>query len=413
MAPQASPKVINSTLVLLGVFLISLNLRGPISGTGPLLETMREQLSLSMTQAGLLTTLILLAFAVFSPVASYLGRRRGLEEALMLSICLIFIGIITRSMGTVSTLMGGTIVIGAGIAIANVLLPSLIKRDFPDKIATITAIYVLMMGIGSTLSASLAVPVLHLADKIEISFVPNWAFSLGIIVIFPLLAMLVWVTQLGKSTAPSADVATINSHSPIWRSAGAWQITTFLSLNSTIMYIFVCWLPTILLDHGFSETEAGNVHGVLQFFTMVPALFLIPLMKKIQDKRIISLVLTLFALVSIIGLLVKPSWALTWAMFFGFGGGGGFILGLSFISIRTASPQQAASLSGMAQCLGYLLAALGPIFIGLLHEYTGNWQVPLWVCAACCIGWSIVSVFASQPHLITKKLVQNVKPSLI
>ncbi|QQX79407.1 MFS transporter [Shewanella sp. KX20019] len=386
---------------MLGVLLISVSLRSPITGIGPLLDAIRAELNLSATQAGMLTTLPLLAFAFFSPIAANVGRKRGLEQALMLSLLLITLGLVIRSLGSTLGLFSGTVIIGAGIAIANVLLPSLMKRDFPNKIATMTSIYVLMMGAGSALSASLAIPLAELADTLSIRLMPNWAFSLASLILFPIIAILVWLPQLRNHTAPTKDALKLDSHSYLWRNADAWHITLFLAMNSFLMYIFISWLPTILVELGYSHHQAGVIHGVLQLFTAVPAVLLIPLMAKIDDKRLLSFGLTIMAFMGILGLILAPAHAMVWGMMFGFGAGGGFIVALALISLRTTSAHQAATLSGMAQFLGYLFAATGPIIMGAIHEDTGSWQQPLSICAAVALLWSAFSVFASKSKLIT------------
>ncbi len=400
MAPARTSRFNDTVFLLIGVLLISISLRSPITGVGPLLDQMREQLSLTATQAGMLTTLPLLVLAFFSPIAAKLGRKLGLERALMISIICILIGVFTRSIGSFSTLFSGTLVIAVGIAIANVLLPSLMKRDFPTKVATITSIYVLMMGAGSALSASLAIPIMHLADSLSISFIPNWAFALGSMIIFPVIAIFIWVPQMKNHTAPTQDTPELESHSYLWGSIAAWQITLFLALNSFLMYTFISWLPTILVDSGYSHEKAGLIHGLLQLFTAVPAIIMIPLMAKFQDKRLLSVGLTTLVFCSILGFIFVPNLAVVWAMMFGFGAGGGFILALTLISIRSCDSHQAGALSGMAQCLGYSLAASGPVLIGAIHEYSGSWIQPLILCACINALWILFSLFAAKSELI-------------
>lgn len=396
-------KLVHPGLILVGILLIASNLRGPITGIGPILEFISADLGLTATQAGMLTTVPLLAFAFFSPLSSGLARKIGLEFSLMAALIAIAIGIAIRSLGSASMLFLGTSIIGVGIAVGNVLLPSLLKRDFPKKVATLTAIYVLTMGIGSTISASSAIPVLHLANSLNITAVPNWAVSLGSVIVLPIIAMVIWLPQLKNRTAPTADTAEIDSHSYIWRTPAAWQVTIFLGLNSFIMYIFIAWLPSILVDSGYSEHQAGYLHGMLQLSTAVPALVLIPLMAKLKDKRLLSGGMGVLAFVGIGGLLLFPQFAAIWIIMFGFSCGGGFILGLSFVGIRTHDAHQAAALSGMAQCMGYLLAAAGPICFGLLHEATGSWDLPLIMCLVVCVAWAGISMFAGLPHIIDKK----------
>ncbi|MCL1092561.1 MFS transporter [Shewanella kaireitica] len=403
MANPFSFRLTHGAFLMFGVLIISLSLRSPITGIGPLLDLIRLELNLSATQAGMLTTLPLLAFAFFSPIASRIGRKHGLEQALMLSLILVTIGLVIRSIGNSVGLFSGTIIIGAGIAIANVLLPSLMKRDFPTKIATMTSIYVLMMGVGSALSASLAIPLADLASRLSIGAVPSWALSLASLTIFPVIAILVWLPQLRSNTAPSKDSSELEGHSYLWRNVDAWSITLFLALNSFLMYIFISWLPTILVELGYSHHQAGVIHGVLQLFTAVPAIILIPLMAKISDKRFLSFSLTIMAFFGIVGLIYAPSYAMIWGMLFGFGAGGGFIVALALISLRTQTAHQAATLSGMAQFLGYLLAATGPIIMGAIHEHNGSWQQPLALCAIVALVWSIFAVLASKSQLISSK----------
>lgn len=412
MAKPLSSRLTGGTFLMLGVLLISLSLRSPITGIGPLLDLIRLELNLSATQAGMLTTLPLLAFAFFSPIASRIGRKQGLEQALMLSLILVTIGLVIRSIGNSVGLFSGTVIIGAGIAIANVLLPSLMKRDFPTKIATMTSIYVLMMGAGSALSASLAIPLTDLASRLSISAVPSWAFSLASLIIFPVIAMFVWLPQLRSHSAPSKNSTEPDSHSYLWRNVDAWSITLFLALNSFLMYIFISWLPTILVEIGYSHHQAGVIHGVLQLFTAVPAIILIPLMAKISDKRLLSFSLTIMPFLGILGLIYAPNHAMVWGMLFGFGAGGGFIVALALISLRTQSAHQAATLSGMAQFLGYLLAATGPIIMGAIHEHSGSWQQPLQLCALLALVWSTFAVLASKNQLIYSS-AQPMSPQVI
>lgn len=393
-------------IAITGILLIAINLRGPITGVGPILAFIAHDLALSATQAGMLTTLPLLAFAILSPISSGLARKVGLEPSLMMALIAIAGGIVIRSAGSTVALFLGTGIIGVGIAIANVLLPSLLKRDFPHKISTLTAIYVLVMGIGSTISSSTAMPLLNLADRLSISAIPNWAFSLAGVIIFPLLAMLIWLPQMRRHTRPTADTPEIDSHSYLWRSAAAWQITVFLGINSFVMYIFISWLPSILIDNGYSEHQAGYIHGILQLSTAIPALALIPLMAKMKDKRLLGLAMAVLSFAGIVGLLLMPQHAVIWTIGFGIGCGGGFILGLSFVGIRTHDAHQAAALSGMAQCMGYLLAATGPIIFGSLHEITGSWDTPLIMVAGISVIWAGLAMQAGKSQLITQSVNQ-------
>ena len=331
----------------------------------------------------------------------------------MLALLAITGGIVIRSAGSTLTLYLGTCIIGIGIAIGNVLLPSLLKRDFPNKVPTLTAIYVLMMGVGATISSSTTIPMLNLANSLNITVIPNWAFALATTLILPIITMLIWLPQTSHHTKPATDTADIDSHSYMWRSAAAWQVSGFLALNSFIMYAFIAWLPSILVSNGYSEHQAGYIHGILQLASAAPALVLIPLMAKVKDKRVLSLTMTILAFIGITGLLMMPQYAIAWVMMLGFSCGGGFILGLSFVGLRTHNAHQAAALSGMAQCIGYLFAATGPIIFGSLHETTSSWDIPLIIAAGMSIIWASLAVKAGRSAVITQPITPSGNQTVI
>ncbi len=398
---NAEKKHITPTWLILGILLIAMNLRAPITDIAPILDIITQKLHLSMTQAGMLTTLPLLAFAICSPLSSKIAQRMGLEPSLMLALLIIIGGLILRSVGVASCLFVGTFILGVGIAIANVLLPSVLKRDFPTKITTLTAIYVLVMGVGSALSSALVIPAFHLGKHLPLNAFPTWAFALISILILPIIATVIWIPQLKNRQKPISNTALAHhNHRYIWRSPIAWAVSGFLGINSFLMYIFISWLPSILIADGYSDQTAGMIQGLLQFSTAVPALILIPLMAKIHDKRLMTFSLAIITFLSLLGFLFLPQYAAIWTFMFGFSAGGGFILGLSFMALRTSTPYQAAALSGMSQCFGYLLAATGPILMGSLHQLTGHWTVPLIFCAVISIIWGVFALIAGKDGII-------------
>ena len=361
---------VNYTLVFIGILFISMNLRAPFTSLPPLVEYIQQDFNLSMTAVGALTTLPLLAFAVLSPMSARIAGQYGIERSLFGALVCIAVGIIFRSLGFEWSLFFGTAMIGIGIAVGNVLLPSLVKRDFPNTIAKITGIYALTMGLAAALASSLAIPLVkHL----------NWQFTLLCLLILPILAMVIWFTQLSKYTPPSQTTSVV-VHGNIWRSSIAWQVTLFLGFNSTIYYIIISWLPSILIDKGLSVEEAGSLHGVLQLATALPGLLIIPLLSRLKDQRIPAVFFALLSAIALIGFWLLPQFAMVWSVLFGLGTGAGIILGLAFIGLRTHSPQQAAALSGMSQCIGYLLAASGPMLIGNIHSLFSGWTIPLIIC---------------------------------
>lgn len=379
-------------LLIAGMLMIATTLRVTFTGVSPLLEMIRESFDLTSTQIGILTTLPLLAFAVISSQAAGVSRRLGIERSLFGAMLVICLGICLRSAGSVSLLYIGTAVIGCGIALGNVLLPSLIKRDFPHQVPRLTGAYSLTMGIAAALG-SLAVAPLALSDF-------GWQGALLFLMIFPVCALLLWAPQLRNHAAGQIGRGQIFQPQKIWRSALAWQITLFLGLNSLIYYIIVGWLPAILLSLGYSQSEAGSLHGVLQLASALPGLLLGLVLSRFNDQQNISVAVSVLCILGGLGLWLLPAIATLWVVILGFGCGASMILGLTLIGLRTQSAHQAAALSGMAQTFGYLLASFGPPLIGKLHDMTHSWIPALVIIAVLSAGMATFGGLAGRAREI-------------
>jgi CP family cyanate transporter-like MFS transporter len=379
---DSSPR---TTLLIVGILLIAASLRAPITTLGPLLDPVRESFALNASQAGLLTTLPLLAFALVSPLAAPVAHRFGLERVLFASLVLLVAGIALRSGGTVSALYAGTCVIGGAIAVANVLLPSLLKRDFPHHVAKLTAGYALAMIAAAGLASAVAVPLDHALGA-------GWPASLGVVAVLPLVAALLWLPQLRFRTvsapglASGAQGAPVASVASVWKASLAWQVAGYLGLTCFIYFAAIAWLPSILQEAGFSSARAGTLHGWMQLAGAVPALLLMPLLHRMPDQRWVAFASPALSAGGLAGLLALPAWTPLWLFAFGMGMGSALILSLAFVGLRAGSQRIAASLSGMSQCIGYLLAAVGPTLFGFLHEAAGNWTMPLGACLVLCLA---------------------------
>lgn len=365
-------------LLLIGILCIAASLRAPITALGPLLEPVRASFALTASAAGLLTTLPLFAFAVVSPFAAGIAHRFGLERALFAALILLVVGIAVRSAGTVAALYAGTCIIGSAIAVANVLLPSLLKRDFPGSVAKLTACYALAMIAAAGVVSAIAVPLNQMLGA-------GWPTSLGSVALLPLVAAVLWLPQLRLRTTSAPGLAT-GSPASVWKAALAWQVAAYLGLTCFIYFAAIAWLPSILQEAGDSSTRAGALHGWMQLAGAVPALLLMPLLQRMPDQRWISLAAPALSAIGLVGLLTLPALAPLWVFAFGMGMGAALILSLAFVGLRAANQKIAASLSGMSQCIGYLLAATGPTFVGFLHESSGGWTAPLVVCIALCVA---------------------------
>ncbi|EMI7393922.1 cyanate transporter [Klebsiella oxytoca] len=379
-------------LLIAGILLIATTLRVAFTGAAPLLDAIRSEYGLTTAQTGLLTTLPLLAFGLVSPLAAGVARRFGIERSLLLAMILICLGIGLRSLPFVSLLFIGTAVIGCGIALGNVLLPGLIKRDFSQHVAKMTGAYSLTMGGAAALGSAMVVP-LALAGL-------GWRGALLTLIVFPLLALFVWLPQSRRqATAPLTGSGAIHNRG-IWRSALAWQVTLFLGINSLVYYVIIGWLPAILQSIGYSEAQAGSLHGLLQLATAAPGLAIPLILHRLKDQRGIAVLVAMMCAVSALGLWFLPGQAVMWTLIFGFGSGATMILGLTFIGLRASSAHQAAALSGMAQAVGYLLAACGPPVMGKIHDASGDWHIPLIAVALISVVMAVFGALAGRDREI-------------
>lgn len=388
MTTALSPRGKQGALLIAGILMIATTLRVTFTGAAPLLETIRSDYGLSTAQTGLLTTLPLLAFALVSPLAAGIARRFGMERSLFAAMLLICAGIALRSLPSATLLFAGTAIIGCGIALGNVLLPGLIKRDFSQHVARLTGAYSLTMGAAAALGSALVVPLaLH-------GF--GWRGALLMLMLFPLLAFLIWLPQWRTTRSANLSSSRALHERGIWRSPLAWQVTLFLGLNSLIYYVIIGWLPTILISHGYSEAQAGSLHGLLQLATAAPGLAIPLILHRFNDQRWIAALVSLLCALGAAGLWFVPGQAVIWTLLFGFGSGATMILGLTFIGLRASSAHQAAALSGMAQSVGYLLAACGPPVMGKLHDASGSWYLPLSGVTVLAIIMAIFGLYAGR-----------------
>ncbi|CAM3551989.1 MULTISPECIES: CynX/NimT family MFS transporter [Saccharibacillus] len=361
-------------LLLAGILLVAANLRTHITSLSPIIDTIRGALSLSNTMAGFLTTLPLLAFALLSPFVAKWARRYGAERLIFVSLVLIVIGSLFRPFGGIVPLMAGTFLIGLAVAVFNVLLPSIIKREFPLKVGVMTGLYSIMMGIFASAAAAISVPISNTGI--------GWRGSLLIWTILSAIGLIVWLPQLRRNTRAANTGAPDVPKRSIWRSPLAWMVTVNMGMQSSVYYIMVAWMPNMMHAQHLDPVIGGYMLSLFQML-MIPINFIAPIIaSKVKDQRPLIVMTSAFYVVGIFGFLyANGSLPIIIAaiVFFSLSGGFSFSLIMMFFSLRTKNASEAADLSGMAQSVGYLLAGCGPLLYGTLHDATGGWQIPYYV----------------------------------
>jgi CP family cyanate transporter-like MFS transporter len=369
MKLDTTPKSLRLSYGVLAFLLVAANLRPALTSVGPVLDGIRSSLDLSGAAAGFLTTLPLLIFAVLSPFAR-LGQVFGIERTLTGCLALAAAGIAIRSQGSAAALFGGTVIFATGIAVANVLMPSLIKRDFPHRIEAMTSAYLMVMALTAAVASGIAAPLAAVLPG-------GWTSSLAVWAAFAALSVLFWLPLARKAGAPAAAPPADAGAVPVWRSALAWHITIFMGLQSIAYYVMIAWLPAFLADQGISATESGWLLTLYQMVAFGVGFVAPALLRRWRDQRALAVGACLITSLCVLGLIVAPRLAVLWLAVSGVSVGFTFILAFALIGMRTTDHRQAAALSAMAQTTSYLIAATGPVAFGWLHDLTGGWTIPM------------------------------------
>jgi MFS transporter, CP family, cyanate transporter len=351
------------------VVAVALNLRPTITAVPPVLDTIQRDLGLSATGAGLLTALPVVCMGVFAPVGAALGRRVGREAAVACALALVAAGTLARGLdASTLALYGGTLLAGIGIAVGGALLPGVVKAWFPDRPGAVTGLYTAGLVAGAMVAAAATVP---LMDALDIGW-PGAVAAWGLLAVAALVA---WVPVTRRLPA-GADPATGRPRLP-WGSGVAWRVTVYMGSQSLLYYAAVTWLSPLYVAAGWSPSRAGLLLGLFSFTQVFSALAIPALADRTGDHRpwlalcvgTVVVMLTAFALVP-----TAAPWL--WAALLGLGVGGMFALALTLLVKLAPSPAAAASLSGMALLVGYLLAATGPVLAGALYDAAGSYRAP-------------------------------------
>lgn len=388
---HSQPVVNRAWLLLLGLVLVALNLRPALSSMAPLLNDVSESLGLSAARAGLLTTLPVLCLGLFAPLAPFLARRFGAERVVLGILLTLAAGIILRSSLGAVGLFAGSLLAGASIGIIGVLLPGIVKRDFARHAGVMTGVYTMALCLGAALAAGATVPLSqHFGD--------SWKIGLGFWMVPALLAALCWLPQVGQKQGTHQVAYRVRG---LLRDPLAWQVTLYMGLQSSLAYIVFGWLPSILIDRGLSATQAGLVLSGSVIVQLASSLAAPWLATRGKDQRLAIVVVVLLTLGGLFGCLYAPLDGLWgWAIVLGLGQGGTFSLALTLIVLRSRDAHVAANLSSMAQGVGYTLASLGPLAVGLVHDWTGGWAATGWIFALLGVGAIIAGLGAGRARYV-------------
>lgn len=375
----------------IAIVLLSLNLRPVIVAVSPLLDEISAELELSSFLAGSLITLPVLCFAIIGPLAPSLAARIGFERSLALVLLAIIAGSALRIVPSVPALFGGTLLIGMGIAVGNILLPGLIKRDFQHRLGLMSGLFSMTLAAGATLAAGVTLPVARAAGW-------NWNEALAAWGIFALFALGCWLPTLWHARGAAGHPHP--SGIRLRRDPIAWVVTFFFGLQSLNFYSTTAWLPSMMTGLGHDALFGGYMLSLVNLVSIVPAMVVPLVLARIRRQSAFTVLVSVFYVTAIGGLLLAPSLAVVWVIALGIAQGSGLGLGLTFIVLRSPDADHATRLSGMSQSLGYLLAAGGPLVLGVLHDASSAWVLPLVFLLIMLVPQAITAYLAGRPRMV-------------
>jgi MFS transporter, CP family, cyanate transporter len=381
--------------LLVGLLLVALNLRPAISSVPPLLETIRQDLGLGRAFLGLLTTIPVLCMSIFALAAPKISGRIGAERAVLWSVILIGVAVAGRlAAGQPGVLFGTTLVAGVGIAVAQSLLPAVVKGWFPDSAAFVTGLYTVGITGGLALAALTTVPIERTLGGFWPGALAAWSLLAAVAVVF-------WLLLTARARSASRPVVAYErAHLP-WRSGRAWSVAVFFGAESCLFFSSLTWLAPLYIDQGLDEGHTGLLLAVFAL-VRVPSAFVFPaLADRSGDRRPwLALTLTLatfgFCAAGLVP-LVTPWAPWAWVVVLGLGVGGLFPLALTLPLDYSADADEAGRLTAMTFFVGYIVAAVGPVAVGALRDATGGYAVPFVALAALSVAM-LVSSFQFPPR---------------
>lgn len=386
----------SAALMLAGILLLSLNLRPAAVSVGPVLADVRRALHMSAGIAGVLTSLPVLAFAGFGALAPWVGRTFGIHRATLLSLFAVAVGLFSRALASNDLVfLGLSAVALAGMAVANILLPSLVKRHFPQRIGPVTALYTTVLAIGMTLAIVLTVPIAHGRG--------GWRTGLAFWGILALIAAIPWLGLVRHDRSAPAPEKTVRMIDVAGTPLGL-AMAGFFGIQSIQAYAVYGWFPTLWRDHGFTSGQAGLLVGLVAAVSVPLSLVIPPIAARAAEPRGILICALACFVLGYAGVLVAPhGLAVPSALLIG-AGMVCFPLSLLLVALHSRTPDATIALSGVTQALGYLFAAIGPFGVGVLHDATGSWTVPVLVLLLMQIPQAFIAVYVSRPVLIEEQL---------
>lgn len=377
-------------VLIIGIILFAGCMRTPIGMVSPLLSNIQETLGVPAGLLGSITTIPLLCFALFSPFVPKMGKKFGNELIMFIAVFVLALGNYFRVFST-SALLLGTLLVGLSIAVLNVLMPVTIAQEYPQRVGVMTSIYTFSMTLFSALASGQSVA---LAEQV------GWQKAMQSVSVLAIVGMVFWILALKGMHKTKAGKKTGSS---VWKARGAWFMSAFMGLQSLLFYTTLTWVPTILVDHGLSRGQASQLFGLMQLASLVSSYFVPILAYRFKHTRGIILTMAVGFIAGIMLLMIPTAsvgLTVVVVIVLGLASNMAFSLAMALFNIKTDTPEQTAEISGMAQAVGYVLAAFGPIGIGYIQQVTGSWNVPLIILLVVVVALTVAGLAVDKRRTV-------------
>lgn len=383
---------------IIALCLVATLMRPAVTAVGPVIDRISADTGIPLALLGSLSTIVLITWAIVSPFAHGFGRRLGLGGAVLAAMCLLAVGSLVRSIpGSSVWLWIGTALIGVALAVGNVLLPAVIKRDFPLRVPMMMGVYSAILGGAGAVASGLAVPIADVTGD------PAAGWRLALLVTGAALApfaLFAWwrVTRHERQAATASGARRLG----IWRDPVAWQVAAYMGVQSTTFYVLVTWIATMSVDTGRSPALAGVDVMVYQIFSLVGSLAVALLMRG-RGSRLTPGMLPVLGIIGIAGLMVWPDGIGLWVVPLGVFSGLSLGVSLTLMADRARDHTASSALSGMSQSVGYAIAAIGPALFGAVHALTGSWTISLVILLVSMTLQGAVGFFAGRDRFVLER----------
>lgn len=371
---------------LAGVLLIAACLRPAITSVGPVLPEIGAELGLGPAAQGVVGAIPLLCFAAASGLVHALTGRTGHQRAVTIALAGIALAIGLRSLPLPGALWIGTVLVGLAIAIGNVVVSGLVKRQFAARVSLATGLYTAVMGLSASLASGLSAPLS--------AGLGGWRPGLAVWALPTLVALAVWLVLARRTPSQPPATTAVPAPTP-WRSPLAWQVTGFFGLQSLTFYLLVTWLPTLAATLGLGPTEAGWLLFWFQAVGVVVGPAAAWWADRLPDQRLLCAATGVLMAVAVGGALAVPGLLWVWVTLAGCAAGASFPLALALPPLRTHTSADTVRLAGMAQAVGYLIAAVGPVAAGWLAAAT-NWGVVIAAVGVVALVQAVLGSLAGR-----------------